>query len=62
MDFLNWLIEQYKDDNENLRKLQIMKENVLNILALLEPALSSKYDDIWKELKKLMFVNKPICK
>ena len=30
-----------------------MEENVLNILALLEPALSSKYDDIWMELKKL---------
>lgn len=24
MDFLNWLIEQYKDDNTDLRKLQII--------------------------------------
>jgi len=30
-----------------------MKENVLNILALLEPALSSKYDDTWRKLKEL---------
>lgn len=30
-----------------------MEENVLNILALLEPALSSNYDDIWRELRKL---------
>lgn len=30
-----------------------MEENVLNILALLEPTLSSKYDDIWRKLKKL---------
>lgn len=31
-----------------------MEENVLNILILLEPALSSKYDDTWRELRKLI--------
>ena len=31
-----------------------MEENVLNIFALLEPVLSSKYDDIWMKLKKLI--------
>lgn len=35
-----------------------MKENVVNILTLLEPALSSKYDDIWRKLKKLVLKTK----
>ena len=30
-----------------------MEENVLNILALLYPLLSSDYDDTWIELRKL---------
>lgn len=30
-----------------------MKENVLNILSLLEPALSFKYDDTWRKLRNL---------
>ena len=34
-----------------------MEENVLNILALLEPLLSSEYDDTWRELKKLTKIN-----
>ena len=30
-----------------------MEENVLDILSLLEPAFSSKYDDTWRKLRKL---------